>query len=49
MINQNVYTFQTNSNLGLQLGNPFSFEETVKMASQDGDIYVTMFCGECND
>lgn len=44
-MNEN-FTFQVNSNLDIQPGYPFSFEECTQMASQDGDIWVTMFHGE---
>lgn len=37
------FIFQTNSNLDIQPGYPFSFEECVQMSSQDGDIWVSMF------
>jgi len=46
MINENLYIFQTNSNLDIQPGYPFSFDECVDIASPNGDVYVTMFGGE---
>lgn len=45
-MNKNIFIFQTNSNLDIKPGYPFSFDECVQMASQDGDIWVTMFGGE---
>lgn len=45
-MNEKVFVFQTNSNLDIKSGYPFSFDECVDMASPNGDIYVTMFGNE---
>lgn len=45
-MNKEIFVFQTNSNLDIELGYPFSFDDCVQMASQDGDIWVTMFNGK---
>lgn len=45
-MNKEIFVFQTNSNLDIKSGYPFSFDECVDMASPNGDVYVTMFGGE---